>query len=90
MGKSELDQAKVDMICECMADCMAPVRAIFGEQDEKKKVSKTSTSFAFLLYELQNIHINTCLSYVVNERIWRHVGNSLRMGDINLNLCCIL
>ena len=45
MGKSDLDQAKVDMICECMADCMAPVRAIFGEQDEKKKVSDTSFAF---------------------------------------------
>lgn len=36
-GKTDIEQAKVDMIMDCMDDMNKPMPAIFREQDEKKK-----------------------------------------------------
>ena len=36
-GKNEMEQAKVDMIMECMEDTIKSLNAIFREQDEEKR-----------------------------------------------------
>ena len=37
-GKTDIEQAKVDMILECMEDTIKMVPAIFRAPDEEKKV----------------------------------------------------
>ena len=37
-GKTDLEQAQVDMIVDCIGDMKTPLMAIFREKDEAKKV----------------------------------------------------
>ncbi len=38
-GKTDLDQAKVDMIIDCFDDAVKPMFTWWSEKDEAKKVS---------------------------------------------------
>ena len=38
-GQSDVEQAQVDMIVDCMEDIAKPMMSIFHEPDETKKVS---------------------------------------------------
>ena len=37
-GKTDLDQARADMIVDCLEDLTKPLIKAFGEEDDKKKV----------------------------------------------------
>ena len=38
-GHTNLEQAKADMIVECVADMMNPIQPAYREKNEEKKVS---------------------------------------------------
>ena len=37
-GKSDIEEAKIDMVVACFEDMMTPLATIFREKDETKKV----------------------------------------------------
>ena len=53
-GKSDSDQAQVDMIADCIGDAKKPIVEVFFEKDEEKKVS----DFQSTVTQLPFRHIN--------------------------------
>jgi len=77
-GKSNLEQARVSMIVDCVADVLKPVFTIFTEKDETKK-AEAKKKFEDDL-KTQQKYFDQFLTD--NKNTGYFVGNSLTLADI--------
>jgi len=72
-GKSEIDQAKANMVVDCLEDTLKPILKFFFEKDEAKK---TELKKKYVEEELP-----TFLTYLENILKSNHGGDKFFVGD---------